>query len=146
MTGVRFESYKWGMRSLGEKSQRVVDLVHELDSLHAEKKKLTTSIDARIEKAVLELARVTGDKAMPHRESGSVPGHDSDEGTARRMVDVLTKLRGADFGILAAEVYGANNKETWKKARNLVYYLRKRGLARKIEGERGKWEIAIKTA
>jgi hypothetical protein len=115
--------------------QRMVDLVHQLDDLLAERAKLTTDIDIRIAAVEAQIdsqrtatgvaGSVTG--AIAHPVAGSVVATIKAGSHAEKIVKLLVDDPTLTDAELTKKIYGEDNKKTRHNLGAVLWGLRKTG-------------------
>lgn len=113
-----------------DRIQLVIELVHGIDALEAERAALVADIDAKIRQAREDLATLT-QGAMPR----VTPTSNRKRGTGQRLCELIKSTPDAPIGIRAVQLYGEDTSERRGMVRSLIRSLRKKGILR--DGENG---------
>ena len=121
-----------------DRTQLVIDLVHGIDALEAERAELVAPLDAKIKKAREDLATLTsGRTPRLGRNPGAKRG--PKRGVGMQLCELLVESPDASMGIRAAQIYGEDTPGNRAKLRCLFRTLKRGGYVRKRED--GRWEV-----
>lgn len=122
-----------------DKVRLLIDLVHGIDALEAERTRVVAPLDEKIKTAREQLAALANGRTPRVTRTSNAK-----LGTGKKLIDLMIATPDAPPGIRATQLYGEDTAANRKKLRSLLRGLSEVGRVRRAEN--GQWTVVAESA